>query len=65
MLYGWSVICVVVALAALGADHDKAAIMEQMIGTRIELSSPNFVGEARPVGARPSCIVPGTLEIAS
>jgi hypothetical protein len=36
--------------------------MEQMKGTRIELTSPKDVGEARPVGARPSYIVQSTLE---
>ncbi len=39
--------------------------MEQMKGTQIELTSPNLVGEARPIGARPSCIVQRSMESAS
>src|SRR5674476_1335272 len=41
-------------VAAVGADRYTAAIMELMKGPRIELTSPHFAGEARPVGARPS-----------
>ena len=44
------------ALAALGASSAKAALMEHMNGSQVELTLPRLSTEARPVGARRSCI---------
>jgi hypothetical protein len=50
------------ALAALGADHLAAAIMEYMNGSRVELTPPRRHIAARPEGARRSRILAGTEE---
>jgi len=46
-----------VALAALGVDDDKAAIMELMNGTRVEPTHVVRRTVARPLTARRACIV--------
>lgn len=53
------------ALAALGVDDTKAAIMEYMNGTRVEPIHVVWRTEARPLRARLACIVSSARERAA